>query len=163
MTLKIKMRVFVPREVFNMPRAMKNIEHVMLQKTQPELSKEFEKTVRTWKDKPVFRREHYFGFHVAWVKVYTYSEKYRLVNAGAAPHTILPRRAKLLRFQTGYKAKTRARLIGSVAGGKSGRYISARAVHHPGFEAREFDDAIAEQYQETFRDDIQEAILKGIP
>ncbi|RPJ20968.1 MAG: hypothetical protein EHM33_27290 [Chloroflexi bacterium] len=161
-TIGVKLRVFVPKEVMNLARVNQAIQHVMIQKTTRELKREFEKTVSTWDHKPNWTMEHYFGVRVLWVKVFTYSTQYRIVNAGAAPHLILPRRAKILRFQTKYKAKTRARLIGSFAGGKSGPYISTPAVYHPGFEARDFDITIAEEYAETFHDDIQEAIKDGI-
>lgn len=161
-TLGIKMRVFVPKSVFNDARMMGNIQHLMIQKTAPDLRREFEKTVRTWKDQPNFKTEHYSGVRVMWVKVYTYSTVYRLVNAGAAPHLIRPRRARMLRFQKNFRPKTRPRLIGSFAGGKFGDFISTPAVFHPGFEAREFDQTIAEEYQDTFAKDVQDVIKEGI-
>ncbi len=161
-TIGVKLRVFVPKEIFNNAQANRAIQHVMLQKTTREIRQEFNKTVTTWDDKPNFQSDHYFGTGVMWVKVYTYSTHYRLVNAGAAPHIIRPRRAKMLRFQTQYRAKSRPKLIRSFAGGKSGPYISTPAVSHPGFEAREFDKTIAEEYAQTFHDDIQNAINEGI-
>ena len=162
-TVGIKMRVFVPKEIFNHARALKAIQHVMIQKTGPELRREFQKTVRTWNDKPNFKQEHYFGVQVLWVKVFTYSTVYRLVTTGADPHPIYPRRAKMLRFQTNFRPKTRARFIGSFAGGKSGPFISTPAVMHPGFEGRKFDTEIAEQYYDTFAEDVQEAINSALP
>lgn len=162
-TIGVKLRVFVPKTVFDDARAVRNIQHVMTSKTGPELRKEFEKTIKSWDDRPNFQMEHYFGVRVLWVKVYTYSTVYRLVNAGARPHEIRPRKARLLRFQSQFKPKSRPRLIGSFAGGKSGDYVSARSVHHPGFEAREFDQEISEQYQDTFRKDIQDAISDALP
>lgn len=159
----VKIRVFVPKTVFNDAHAVQSIQHVMLQKTQPELRKEFEKTVRSWDNKPNWTFEHYFGVGILSVKVLTYSTQYRLVNTGAKPHPIRPRKARMLRFQNGYRAKSRPRLIGSFAGGKYGEFVTARAVHHPGFEAREFDKEIAEQYQDTFRKDIQDAITGALP
>ena len=146
----------------NLSAVSKAIQHTMVSKTGPELRREFDKTTSTWNDKPVFKTEQYSGTAVMWLKVFTYSEKYRLVNAGAKPHDLRPRKAKFLRFQTGFKAKTRSHFIGSNAGGKSGNYISTPAVHHPGFEAREFDQTIADEYADTFREDIQDAISQGI-
>lgn len=161
-TIGVKIRVFVPREVIKLASVSKNIQHVMIQKTQQEFRRELQKTVRTWDNKPNWTLEHHFGVQVLWVKVFTYSTQYRLVNAGAKPHIIRPRKAGMLRFRTGYKAKSRPHLIGSFAGGKFGDYISTNSVSHPGFEAREFDKTIAEEYQETFRDDVQEAIKGAI-
>lgn len=162
-TINVKLRVFVPREVIHLSSVFTNIQHVMIQKTQQDLRRELQKTVRTWDNQPNWTLENYFGVQVLWVKVFTYSTQYRLVNTGAKRHPILPRNGKMLRFRTGYKAKTSARLIGSVAGGKFGPYRSTPIVpDHPGFEAREFDKTIAEDYQETFQNDIQEAIKDAI-
>jgi len=163
-TIGVKIRVFVPKEVFNETKAYTQVSHVMTQKTGPDLRREFARTYRSWDHQPNFQQDHYFGVRVMWVKVFTYSQQYRLVNAGARPHSIFPKHAgRMLHFRTGYKPKTRPRLIGSFTGGKFGDYISTPMVHHPGFEGREFDQTIAEEYQETFRDDIQEAIKKGLP
>lgn len=162
-TIGIKMRVFVPKEVMDDARVIRNIQHTMIQKTVPDLRRYFHATVRTWSDKPNFPMDHYFGVRVHWVKVYTYSQKYNLVNAGARPHIIRPVRSRMLRFQTGYRAKTRARILNSFNGGKFGDYISTPIVHHPGFEAREFDKQIAEEYQDDFAKDIQDAITDALP
>lgn len=161
-TIGVKIRVFVPREVLDSARVVHNIEHTMVQKTQPDIRRELEKTVRTWDHKPSWSLDHFFGVRAMWVKVYTDNVQYRLVNSGARPHEIRPRRAKMLRFQTGFRPKTRPRLIGSFAGGKFGSYISTPVVHHPGHEAREFDAQIAEEYQDTFKKDVQDAIKDAL-
>lgn len=161
-TLGIKIRVFVPKAVLDFGTVRNQIESTMIHKTGPEIRKEFHRTVQTWNEQPNWKTEMYRGVGVMWVKVFTYSTVYRLVNSGAGPHPIYPRRKKLLRFQRGFKAKTRPRLIGSFAGGKSGPYFSSRGVKHPGHEAREFDKTIAEEYQDTFARDIQDAVSKGI-
>lgn len=163
MAISVKIRVFVPKEVINMAAVARNIEHTMIQKTIPDLRDEFDKTTSTWNDRPSFRAEHYFGGNTKWVRVYTDAEHYRLVNTGAKPHLIRPRRARMLRFQTAFRPKTRPRTIRSFAGGKSGPYISTPLVHHPGHEAREFDKTIAEDYQDTFAKDIQDAIRDALP
>lgn len=162
-TIQIKMRVFVPKGILDSARVMANIKHTMIQNTMLDLRKEFAKTYSTWDHQPNFSQDEYWGTNVMWVKIFTYSIQYRLVNAGTAPHEIRPRRARMLRFQNGFRAKTRPRFIGSVAGGKFGNYVSRRAVHHPGFEAREFDSEIAESYFDTFAEDIQKAIKDAIP
>lgn len=164
-TIGIKMRVFVPKEVLNTARVFDNIQHTMIQKTIPDLKKEFQPTYRTWSQKnyPNFQGQSYFGVRVMWVKVFTYATTYRLVNAGAKPHIIQVRRSKLLRFQKGYARKTRPRILYSSVGGKFGDYISTPIVHHPGHEAREFDKEIAEQYQSTFEKDVQDAIKDALP
>lgn len=83
---------------------------------------------------------------------------YELVNNGAPPHTITPRRRGMLRFQTGYRASTSPRVISSRANARFGNVISTPVVHHPGFEARAFDETIALDYYDTFAEDMQDAI-----
>lgn len=161
-TVGVKIRMILPRAVFDYGKVRQEIGHTMANKTAPELRKEFNKTTQSWDDKPNWKNEMYLGPNVMWVKVLTYSTQYRLVNAGARPHMIRPRRAKMLRFQTNFRAKSRPRVIGAFAGGKSGPYVSTLGVHHPGHEAREFDKEIAEQYAPTFVEDIQEAVTEGI-
>lgn len=161
-TIGVKIKVIIPKAVMDYGRVRDAIENTMATKTRSELRREFERTVRTWDHQPNWSSELYRGVRVMWVKVYTYSTQYRLVNAGAKPHIIRKRNAPLLRYQTGFRAKSRPRVVGSFAGGKYGSWRVANAVHHPGHEAREFDKEIAEEYQDTFRKDIQEAITEGI-
>jgi len=89
------------------------------------------------------------------------TEQYALVNAGARPHVIRPRHARILKFQRGYRAATRPRVIGSHAAARYGPVVTAQAVHHPGFEAREFDETIAKEYAPRFREDMRRALDEG--
>lgn len=42
-----------------------------------------------------------------------------------------------------------------------GPYSAALSVDHRGFKAREFDQEIAEQYEDTFQNDMQDAVNRG--
>jgi len=64
----------------------------------------------------------------------------------------------MLRFQVGYRSATRPRVLSSRAYSRFGNYVSSRGVNHPGFEAREFTKTIAEEYEDTFVHDMQDAI-----
>ena len=71
---------------------------------------------------------------------------YGYVNSGTRPHTIVPVRAKALRFQWGgkgsYMAKTTPGVIGAHSGGSSGPIVYRQGVHHPGTKARGFVNLI---------------------
>lgn len=164
-TLGVKIRVFVPKEVFKSEDFQRNMLHTMVHKTIPDLRAEFSKTYSTWSSQgyPNFTAHYYAGVRVLWVKVFTYSQKYRLVNAGAGPHVIRARKGRLLRFRVGYVKKTYPRILHSYIGGRYGAWIGSQMVNHPGFPAREFDQEIAEQYQDTFAQDVQDAITGAIP
>lgn len=106
----------------------------------------FEKTVKTWETRVRFIvRKTKLGR-----SVYTLSKTYRYVDRGTKPHWIAPRKKKVLRFQAGYKAKTKPKVIGSTAGGPNGPTVfTPRAVRHPGTEARGFTEEIAKRMQKA--------------
>src|SRR3990172_9019509 len=93
---------------------------------------DFQKTVKTWEHKPSFRKEgpRLTGTGLE-VSVSTNQEIYTYVTRGTRPHLIRTRRARRLRFQTGFKAKTRPRGISSRAGGASGPPAFSPAAQHP--------------------------------
>lgn len=61
---------------------------------------------------------------------------FRFVSEGTRPHIIAPRRAKALRFQKGYLAKTTPNQLRSKAGGPFGDTVFSRLVRHPGTAPR---------------------------
>lgn len=121
---------------------------------------EFNKTVATWKNKPGFTVKQASGSKLE-ASVYTIDEIYGYVVRGTRAHIITPRRAPVLRFQTGFTSKTVPRKIGSRRGGRSGPMVSARAVRHPGTEARDFDIVIAGQLRPILVKEVRGAIKKA--
>ena len=109
------------------------------------IKKEFEKTTATW-DHDVDFREHThlkLSYSVMSVEVETDDEIYHFVSGGTKPHDIRPKKqGGTLAFQSGYKAKTSPRQIGSRSGGSFGATVFAKAVKHPGTKAREFPEVI---------------------
>jgi len=156
-------KVTVPKEVMNSSQMRGQITQTLRNKTAPDLQRMFKGTVNGWADKPSFLQKFRDSQSYMSATVYVSpnnsgGETYMLVNAGSRPHTIRPRRARMLRFQPGYRAATRPRVLSSRSFSRSGNFISAQQVNHPGFEAREFDDTIAEEYAPTFAADMQDAI-----
>ena len=135
----------------------------MQRKTAPDLQRMFKSTVSGWSDPPNFLQKFrdapgYVSTTVWPSRSNKAGKTYALVNEGSGPHTIRPRRARMLRFQPGYRAGTMPRVLSSRSFSRFGNFISAQQVNHPGFEAREFDDTIAEEYAPTFAADMQDAI-----
>ena len=123
--------------------------------------KEFEKTVRTWKHKPNFEIVTEVGRGEVSVLVGTDDPIYGYVDEGTRPHRIVPKstnRRGLLFFRSGYRAKTRPRVIGSGMGGAFGTLVAARAVQHPGTEARRFVETIQNRRKRKFRDRMLKAM-----
>jgi len=114
------------------------------------IMKDFEATVATWNHKVKFDKIVSFTPPVE-VLVGTDDEIYRYVDEGTRPHVIRPKNAPRLVFPSGYVAKTQPKVIGSRAGGGFGDLAFAMSVHHPGTEARQFDQMIKEKWEPLFR------------
>lgn len=109
------------------------------------MKRDFEATTATWKHKPVFTVDVSTKGQGPAVLVGTSDQIYGYVNDGTKPHVIRPKRGRVLRFASGYTAKTSPGVIGSGAGGASGGAIFSRQVNHPGTKARNFDEIIAKK------------------
>lgn len=124
---------------------------------------DFKRTVRTWKTKVGFTKrgptQKVDGIEAT---VSTGSEIYGFVEHGTRAHVIRPRRAGALSFRTGYKAKTRVRVIGSRGGGASGPRAFAKQVLHPGTRAREFSPTIAKRRLRNLRNLTRLAVLRSL-
>lgn len=128
------------------------------------MQKDFEKTTRTWDTDVAFTTQKALKVTGDAIRgaVGTNNTIYGYVNGGTRPHIIRPRRAKSLRFQTGYRAKSKFRVLQSYQGGKFGAVAYAQVVRHPGTKPREFDYTIADMRQPDFEKNISAAIARGI-
>lgn len=128
-----------------------------------EIKKDFEATTKTWKTKPDFILEVKKGQTGIRLKVYTKNEIYRFVSRGTSPHVITPKNAGgFLRFRSGYQRKSVPRVIGSRGNGRSGDVVYTESVNHPGAEAAEFEEAIAEKWTQEFRKSSSGMILRAL-
>lgn len=160
----IKITVTVPKEIVNVERVRQAIIDAQERRTKPALVRLFGMTVDGWKTRPEFRSRRIDTTSQLGIRVYAAgagADTYALVNGGARPHTIRPRRAPLLRFQRGYRAGTRPRRLQSSAYARSGEFVTALLVKHPGFEAREFTQTIADEHKSDFEHDMQDAIRQA--
>ena len=162
MTASVQIIVTVPDSLINDARVRDEIEKALRTRTAPELRRQFNKTVEGWGHKPGFSQK--FASRTDYISATVYAsgpnaDQYGIVNYGSPPHRIPARRGGMLRFYSGYSAATRPRVIGSRAKRRSGEIWVAREIpKHPGFDAREFDVAIAEEIAPGFEKDINEAI-----
>ncbi len=126
-----------------------------------DIRKDFEETTKTWSKKPEFQMVYAVRPNGPEVLVGTDNEIYGYVNEGTKPHPIFPVRAKALRFQTGYVAKTVPGQLFSRAGGASGDVVHRAYVMHPGTEARNFDDIIQKAWASKFKTRIEQAMREA--
>ena len=171
MSLRIQMKVTVPKEILSVEAVRRSIADKLQHKTAMDLKTLFRGTTYGWSNKPTWRQK--FTDHAAELSEQVYAsgpnaDQYALVNEGASPHDIPPH-GRFLRFQTGYRASTRPRVLSSRRNYRSGPFVLAKGVggrfggkFHPGFEARKFDETIAEEYFDTFYHDVQNAISEAV-
>lgn len=138
-----------------------------LNKIRREVKKDFEKTTATWKEQPKFEAEISLMHPGPTVLVGTDDEIYNYVDRGTKPHIIRPkRRGGKLAFTWGgpgsYRAKTKPRTLASYPGGATGATTVLPIVHHPGTEAREFSQTIAEVWKSKYKRRMEAALKKGV-
>lgn len=133
-----------------------------------EIKRDFEKCVATWDDKPKFAVEVSLTGPGPIVEVWTDNKAFQYVNEGTKEHDVWAgyytgkSEHKVLVFQEDYKAKTSVGVIGSTAGGPSGKLIYRPFVHVSGIEARHFDKAIAKVREPWFKRQIEQAMREWV-
>ena len=142
-----------------------------MQEVGKEMKKEFEKTTRTWKNKPDFEIIEAITPNLGKVEVavMTDDEIYGYVNDGTPEHIITPRKPDgFLWFKwagpprgVSYTSKTKPRQISSGASQTRGTLKRFNGVIHPGTEAREFDETIAEYMQPRFKRAMEKAMSRA--
>lgn len=174
MSIRVGVSIRIPNSLLSQEAVRNAITDKMERKTKPDVKAMFEDTIQGWRNPP------YFIGHVTdtpthlQTSVYPSGSNapftggtepgaiYRLVNLGARSHEIEPRNATFLRFQPGYRAGTSPRVLRSHSFERFGGFVTASHVNHPGFEARDFDKQIAEEYEDTFHADMQDAIMNAV-
>lgn len=167
MSMSISLKAIVPELAFNSEFIRFQIMRTLQTRSAPDVQRLFRQTVNGWRDKPNFLQKFTDTPSRLSAEIWPSNSNkagkiYNLVNAGAPPHHIAPRKKKILRFQPGYSSATRPRVLSSRAFTRSGEYVVRTGVNHPGFEAREFDQTIVEQYADTFYEDIQDAVRVAV-
>jgi hypothetical protein len=151
----IKLRPIIPKDLALTPakarRAVKNA----LDGAAKGAKVDFRVTTQTWSHKPDFTIEKPSDSERI---VGTNDEIYGYVDDGTPRHTIVAKAGGVLAFGPGARAKTRPRVIGSGGGSKGGATVFTKRVQHPGTDAREFSEVIAEKWEEQLPMLLQRAI-----
>lgn len=159
--VSVRVTVTLPSTKFAGKGWATEIARTQRQTSVPRLRRLFQQTVFGWSNKPSFGWAQQRSADQMSITMYPQgagTDIWILVNAGAKPHTILPTSRSFLIFRPGYRASTTPGTLQSRRAYRSGRYIRARKVNHPGFEAREFTKTIAEEYHNPFMNEMQDAL-----
>jgi len=152
----VKVEVIVPKEFMRPPaRFVKAIE-TALDGVAMNTKIDFQVTTQTWKNRPVF----FIRKRPGEIFVGTTGLVYKFVSGGTRPHLITAHTPRGLAFYaTGFSPKTRKRVIASYPGSQANRDLRRpMVVHHPGTEAREYPEVIAEKYDKLLPAILQRAI-----
>ncbi len=125
------------------------------------VDKDFQATTSTWENKPEFETIISLRGGRAEFLVGTNSEIFKFVDEGTKPHMIYPKKAKFLRFQGGYNAKTQPGVLGSGQSSYSGDTIFSRGVKHPGNKPRKFTEMITKKWKSRFKDEMHDAMRRA--
>lgn len=149
-------RAIIPNSMISLA-AQRSAVKAAMDNAAKQAKAEFEKTTATWSRRPEFTIEAPSEFSRT---IATDSEIYGYVNDGTRPH-IIPVSGTAVIFPGGLP-KTAPRIIGSGTGSPGKRTFTTKPIHHPGTEAREFDDVIAEQMEPKLATEIQRAVDGGV-
>lgn len=142
---RVRLRAITPsKDVINTKQIMGVIKGATVE-TARGMRTDFQKTTRTWKNKPVFVIQITVDGD-AQATVYTDNLIYQFVSGGTRPHMIRPKNAKVLRFGVPFLSKTKVRWLSSRNGKRGNTMIYSKGVMHPGTEPRDFDLEIAAKW-----------------
>jgi hypothetical protein len=164
--VKILVRKITPRKApFDFAHFEREIREEIRTGVKPDIVKQLEKTTEGWDTSVSFgtrltvRRDSIDLFAFATGEG---ADIYNLVSSGAEEHPITPRTpGGSLTFRTGYVPATRPRVLSSRKKRRFGPTISVRSVMHPGFEAREFYETVADVYRPEYRRRIKNALQRA--
>lgn len=115
---------------------------------------DFESTVSTWETPVGFKGQKVITTSGIAVDVQPIGDGAKIwgyLNDGTERHWVGPRNGSALRFQPGYRSKTRPGRIGSGGGGAFGPFAFSKGHWVSGIEPRDFTGQIAEKWKPEFK------------
>lgn len=161
MAIKIGFKAIVPKK----PLWTGDVTAVLrgaVDKARKPIEEDLNAVTETWNHKVKFKVRWNTAGNNIEMTITTNDKVFIYVNDGTRPHVIQPRTARRLVFQSGYTAKSTVGSLRSRRGGKSGPTVYAKLVHHPGNEARKFDELVAKKHKNLLQKEVDAAIKKAI-
>jgi len=137
-----------------------------MRKVGTEMKQDFEKTTKTWKNKPKFTADISLTPPGPQLMVGTDNEIYGYVSEGTKPHAIFAgiytgkSNKKALAFPSKSSPKTKPGVIASSGGSRGGTTIVRPYVQHPGIKPRKFEEAIEKIWKPKFKTRMEAAMRK---
>lgn len=151
---------------------IEDLHRTMRETITPELLDRFETITDSWDHKVSFTFVANTTPKEISVEVFptgNNAQIWQYVNDGTDPHVITPKNASVLAFTWGgpgsYNPKTRKGVLAPISGGGSvsgGKKVFRPFVNHSGYEGRELNKAIADDYLPDFRRHIENSFRRTV-
>lgn len=129
-----------------------------LQKEGRAVERELGLPTRKWRHKVSFYQAPTPG----GIEVKTDDGVYNMLDKGTKPHKIRPKKAKALRFNTQFRAKTKPDSLNSSAGKSAPPVAYAQEVNHPGTKARGWKKLVVKRSRKRFPENVQKRIRQEL-
>jgi len=149
------MKLIIPKSIAGNPQNLARAVANALDGAAKGALVDFKVTTQTWQHKVAFDIQEPSADRRV---VGTDDDIYNYVSGGTKPHVIVARGKALVFPGGGFRPKTEVRVIGSGAGSKGGASVFRPKVNHPGTQAREFEETIAEKWRKELPVVMQRAI-----
>ena len=155
----VRFEAIIPRKLNFAGEFLDALIEQELDAAQAGVKKDFERTVRTWKNKPDFKTEKQPGRR--WVK--TNNLLYFWLNYGTKRHPIAGKNGgRLAYFKTGFVAKSRPDALVSRSGKAANRdFRRPFEVVHPGTKPRNWSRVIQKKWQGKLSLNLRKAMKKA--
>jgi hypothetical protein len=150
------------RKFVKAPEVKRKLQDVLTDPVKKHFVKEFDGVVSDWDHKPEFKARAFIASDYIKVNVYpagSHKKIWEYVSRGTRPHLIPKSGPGMLAFMLGYSARTKPRGKAHVGSGTASgpKVVGVMQVHHPGNEAREFEEVIAEENKAWYSREMNNA------
>jgi len=149
----IEIKAILPKKEFRKGAFMERATHDAWATAQG-IQEDFEKTVKSWDNEPVFVKKVKITNSAVVITVSTDSQIYRWVTKGTkGPYPIRPKKpGGTLAFNTALGVKTKPRVINSFISNfeRPAAMVFTKQVMHPGIKPRKFEEEITKRWKIKF-------------
>lgn len=128
-----------------------------LKEEQRETIKDLKRATSKWKTPAEFTVEK----EDEGATIVTEDDRYIWVDEGTAPHTIVPKKNKFLKFRPGDRVRNEIARRQSTQTSKDVA-VYTKTVHHPGIKPRNFTETVMRKREKKFTSAIEDAVEKAI-
>lgn len=124
---------------------------------------DFEATVSSWEERAEFITDVTEEGGNLVTRIYTDSDRWRMLNEGTSPRVIMPSAGGVIAFRPEFTPKTTPRVFGSSGGSRGGEMVFVRSVrNNPGITPREWTLAALDKYSPQIAVHAQQGLFLGM-